>query len=489
MGGGEAPNLPPRIVLPNDGVDMEARLRAAEAEVQRLRQELAATSNAEEAVGGASNAHPHYARMCHAWQSGSPKASPPTREFFSRTRSAGSEKMGGMLPRPKAQQRQKALCQKRACRDGNANKSARKHKGKGGKRGGYVVGDVLGGKSGRVSSKKGPIHPSTIAAHQDKRNSEASAMIESYQKYTLIGEALEACEDIEWDEDAFMPLARRLMDVPIPRVTFDALTSTLNKPTAPPAAVYIERHGHEQDQEDVWRLPTLNDITFVWGNQQYLDWWGWEALEDRLHVEKHRTKGKGAKYVRDIHNVILESTFGDGDLQPKRTTYYRFNDPRQLGIEMEMKGVPVCQTTNGKLKAKPACAKGLECVEGLDVRDGEGWESEPKAGAVNVPPAAALEWSTWSDNALTDLKESWDGAAVSDDRRFRTALKSKQFASLHMVNTIPILIERNGKVHFGHVMNYDVGEKHPLETAGKFGSTSSIHPPKEGLSFLFLMAY
>ena len=164
-----------------------------------------------------------------------------------------------------------------------------------------------------------------------------------------------------------MPLARRLMDVPIPRVTFDALTSTLAKPTSPPAAVYIERHGHEQDHEDVWRLPTLNDITFVWGNEQYLDWWGWEALEDRLHVEKHRIKGKGAKYVRDISNAILESTFGDGDLQPKRTTYYRFNDPRQLGIEMEMKGVPVCETTNGKLKAKPVCAKGLECVEGLDI--------------------------------------------------------------------------------------------------------------------------
>ena len=137
-----------------------------------------------------------------------------------------------------------------------------------------------------------PTIPSSTRGGRRDLGEEQAKLLEAYDKVSMVGEAMRMTKasEVAWKDRAFMPLAYRLRNTAIPRVTYKALTDAMDAYPSP-AALDIE-HGtdkryKEWGQEDPI-FPKYDDMMPHFINPASEAYWGVEWCKVSAPLRRQR---------------------------------------------------------------------------------------------------------------------------------------------------------------------------------------------------------
>ena len=153
-----------------------------------------------------------------------------------------------------------------------------------------------------------------------QRVEENHELLESFEYTAGVLETLIECQEVDWPDDIpYLPLAERLRDAAIPRLSYDKFAAMIED--CQDAVILELEHGTEEKYggvEEFW--PLYDDVDPFICNKKATEEFG--TAEDMM---KWRAEPRATTRWRDqIRQAFTDSIFQDGDMQPFRESFFQY---------------------------------------------------------------------------------------------------------------------------------------------------------------------
>eukprot|EP00212_Chloropicon_laureae_P005637 CAMPEP_0197498990 /NCGR_PEP_ID=MMETSP1311-20131121/60796_1 /TAXON_ID=464262 /ORGANISM="Genus nov. species nov., Strain RCC856" /LENGTH=689 /DNA_ID=CAMNT_0043044729 /DNA_START=72 /DNA_END=2142 /DNA_ORIENTATION=+ len=152
------------------------------------------------------------------------------------------------------------------------------------------------------------------------RGGEEWALIEQYERAGnfIVGpwrDCLDACRS--WTEGMHLPLAARLVNAALPRVTYDALVAAMD---ASSETLVVELEDPERGGAEQGRKPSASDLLAWYANEAHVRFSGGDVKD----LQRWAKRSNKMTWLKRYENAFFDSIFEDKDASPCRGDFFKF---------------------------------------------------------------------------------------------------------------------------------------------------------------------